>query len=501
MSALEIAVVLGVSTALATLVLVLTQRFTSKTVGFSVPSGSPVAFLFEDDTVVHATPLGQSLLDHAITDIQWKDLHSTFAMRFPSLPVQLPTAATNPIEVHASDPDDQSLLRIEAVGRHTRLELIEADIDALQKERHAARNISILHSKLDEMCQTAPFLMWRESVEGKVVWSNAAYETLARSADSDALARDEPVLKMPYNVEERCKARVPVERKTDGKAAWFEVSATKTENGTLHHATSIDAVIQAEIAQRNFVQTLAKTFAQLSTGLAIFDRNRQLVLFNPALVDLTGLQIEFLSARPELTTFFDNLRDRRAMPEPKNYASWRNDITSMIDAATDGDFQETWSLHGGRTYRVTGRPHPDGALAFLIEDISEEISKTRDFRAEVDLGHRVLDSFEDAIAIFSQNGVLIYCNRFYRDLWRQNPDMSFANLTIADCVNVWKSACAPHVPIDETERFVRSVGVRTAWSSMLKQSDGQSRKMVVSPISSGETMIRFLIEETKTEVA
>ena len=73
----------------------------------------------------------------------------------------------------------------------------------------------------------------------------------------------------------------------------------------MFYAVDVNAVVSAEISQRKFVQTLAKTFAQLSIGLAIFDRNRQLALFNPALIDLTALPAEFLSARPNLLSFFD----------------------------------------------------------------------------------------------------------------------------------------------------------------------------------------------------
>jgi PAS domain-containing protein len=51
----------------------------------------------------------------------------------------------------------------------------------------------------------------------------------------------------------------------------------------------VTEIVRAQQAQKNFVQTLTKTFATLSIGLAIFDRNRQLMLFNPALIDLTAL--------------------------------------------------------------------------------------------------------------------------------------------------------------------------------------------------------------------
>ena len=56
----------------------------------------------------------------------------------------------------------------------------------------------------------------------------------------------------------------------------------------------------------------------------------------------------------------------------------------MIAAATDGRYQETWSLENGQTYSIRGRPHPDGATAFLIEDITAEVTLTRNFRAELE---------------------------------------------------------------------------------------------------------------------
>ena len=82
----------------------------------------------------------------------------------------------------------------------------------------------------------------------------------------------------------------------------------------------------AERQARVFVQTLSKTFAQLSTGLAIFDRSRKLVMFNPALMDLTKLSAAFLSGQPDLNAFLDRLRDSGVLPEPKNYASWREEV-------------------------------------------------------------------------------------------------------------------------------------------------------------------------------
>ena len=79
------------------------------------------------------------------------------------------------------------------------------------------------------------------------------------------------------------------------------------------------------------------------------------------------------------------------VPEPKDYRSWSNQMNSLEAAAASGHHVGIWSLPGGQTYRVTGRPHPDGAVAFLFEDITSEISLTRQFRADLSLGAEVLE--------------------------------------------------------------------------------------------------------------
>jgi hypothetical protein len=175
-------------------------------------------------------------------------------------------------------------------------------------------------------------------------------------------------------------------------------------------AANVDAPTKAERNLRDFTQTLTKTFAHLTIGLAIFDQKRRLILFNPALTDMTGLEPEILAARPTLVGFLDRLRERRIIPEPKDYASWRRKMAELEAAAVDGSYGETWSLPTGQTFRVTGRPHPDGAVIFLFEDISAEISLTRRFRAELEMGQAVIDSLEEAMAIFTASGTLAMTN-------------------------------------------------------------------------------------------
>jgi PAS domain-containing protein len=284
---------------------------------------------------------------------------------------------------------------------------------------------------------------------------------------------------------------VSLETGTGGTPDWYEISTDEADGVTIHHATSITALVRAEEAQRTFVQTLAKTFAHLPIGLAIFNRNEQLVLFNPALLELSGLSAEFLSARPNMLSFFDQLRENRRMPEPKNYRNWRQEIADLVSAAADGRYRETWSLEDGRTYSVQGRPHPDGATVFLFEDISAEISLTRNFRAELELSQYLLDKVDDGIVVFSPSGVLTFCNLAYRHLWQQNPDAAFADITLADCVDIWRRKAKADLPWQDILKVTGAYRKRPSMATTITLNDGQLMSCEAESTSSGATLIRF----------
>ena len=343
--------------------------------------------------------------------------------------------------------------------------------------------------RLSEMSRHAPDALWQTDDEGRLMWHNDAYEQLCESAGNTL---DDPC---PIGIEPPSKrvertTRISIKSK-DQPQRWLEVVSRPVEHGWVHYATSIDSLVNAEMAQRNFVQTLTKTFAHLPIGLAVFDRDRQLVLFNPALVDLTHLPVDFLSAKPNLLSFFDHMRENRMMPEPKNYASWRDKLYDVVSAAREDRYCETWNLPSGLTYKITGRPHPDGAVAFLIEDISAEISLTRRFRSELELTQSVLDCFDDAVAVFSRLGVLTFSNAAYRSQWKCDPDSAFAEITIVDATRDWQQECEPTPIWNDLREFVLTLRDRQSWEAELTRTSGEPLRCLVQPVAAGATLVRF----------
>ena len=450
-----------------------------------------ISLLFRGADLEHASSSARFILSQHTGETDWVNLYRSFHARFPTLPFDPVSSRDSSLILAAQDAQDTAVLKIEQIKDCTHVHVIDPDALGLH-EHHRMKSLEAELKTLRLASSTAPNPTWQTDENGAVVWCNDAYKSLYQDAYGSAPNPAKPLLQSPGETQDdNNPSRASLKTNNDNAPLWFDVSAMPIDSGAMYHAININPVIRAEIAQRNFVQTLAKTFAHLSTGLAIFDRNSQLALFNPALVNLTALSAEFLSARPDLSSFFDSLRDNRVMPEPKNYRSWRQEISHVISAAIDGRYQETWTLDSGQTYRVSGRPHPDGAIAFLIEDISAEILITRNYRAELELSQSLMDTFDDALVVFSSAGLLQFCNASYREMWKLDPENSFAEVTVIDSIKDWQKQCQPNPTWGEIRDFVMNFDERATWNASIEHFDHKTLRCHIDPIASGATLVRF----------
>jgi PAS domain-containing protein len=280
-----------------------------------------------------------------------------------------------------------------------------------------------------------------------------------------------------------------------GRAAWYDLILVGEGDLRLVFALPADSAVQAETGLRDFMQTLTKTFAHLHVGLAIFDHQRQLQLFNPALLDLTGLPVDFLSMRPSLLSVLDAMRDRKMIPEPKDYRGWRRQMIDMEKAAASGLYEETWSLPGGQTYRVIGRPHPNGAIALMIEDISGEMLRTRRYRADLELGQSVIDQMDEAIAVFSETGQLVMSNAAYAGVWGGDPSTTLDDASLRTLCGQWRTQSAPNPVWNALEDFAANQGDRANWRAEVRLLDGRLVDCRFAPLTGGATLTAFKIRD------
>lgn len=460
-------------------------------------------FLFDGEVLIDSTPSAKALLNASqVAGSPWIRVQSYLSNRFPDFDAQLARLPAEGSLTIASLPGTgrPMILQAEMKGGLTRLVLLDPENDDMAPGQDLMA-VRAMTEELDFLRMTlakSPGMVWRESANGDVIWANASY--MLRLGDMGEQGQD---LSWPlprlFEWTAGGQGALGSRQKlalSGGRQVWYELASVAEDGGGhLVFAMPADAAVQAETALRDFMQTLTKTFAHLHVGLAIFDAQRQLQLFNPALLDLTGLPADFLSMRPSLLSVLDAMRDRNMIPEPKDYRGWRRQMMEFEKAASTGLYEDTWTLPGGQTYRVIGRPHPNGAIALMIEDISGEMLRTRRYRADLELGQSVIDQVSEALAVFSESGQLVISNAAYAQIWGSDPSSSLEEATLWTLCADWRQQSAPNPIWGRLEEFVSTRGDRAAWTGQARLLDGRLIDCRFVPLAGGATLTAFQTHE------
>lgn len=372
------------------------------------------------------------------------------------------------------------------------------DARALRDIRATVARLTEERDLLRAVLDRAPVLAWAQGADGHVAWANAPYlERFCSPSDQpgqpipDAFGRT--IEEVPLTARgSESRRRAALHSHDEAAPAWFEVSRASGPGGeALGFALDAGDIVAAEATLRRFVETLTETFAHLPIGLAVFDKNRRLGLFNPALTDLVKIDAVWLAGRPSLRDFLERLRETRQMPEQKDFASWRRKLSELEEGAREGTYEENWVLPSGKVFRVTGRPHPQGALAFLFEDISTTITLERKYRSELELSRATLDRLGEAVAVFDASGMLAFVNSAFERLWQLEPMRGLAGPGISEMTALWEERCAPSPVWARIAEFATAGEARASWSDEVTTRDGRRTRVLVAPLPDASTLMVF----------
>lgn len=349
---------------------------------------------------------------------------------------------------------------------------------------------------LTASADTSPAASWVEDAEGRVVWANDAYQSVVARCFGPEACRGWPFVALFPEEEGAVPGRTRRQVvDLEGAPLWFEVLPGAPDAAGLRHAhaSALDAVVAAEDGLRTFMQTLTKTFAYLPTGLAMFDRSRTLAMFNPALMDMTGLDGAWLSRRPKLEDFFDALRERRRLPEPRDYKTWREGLSDLSRVGATGVYRETWTLPTGQTYCVTVRPQPDGGMALMMEDVSEDVSADRAHRLERDALAGALAACGDAVVVFAADGQRIAANAAAEAALVEATGAPLP-ATLDASIRLWRDAFLPSPAWGDLRGAARPDAPAprpVAWTERLRRGDGPDVPMRILPGAAGGLTLAF----------
>lgn len=445
-------------------------------------------FLFRDEILMDHDSLCALTDPHMRkSEVTWGAFRIRFLTSFPDLPEHLyQVEPESPIELGTNTDEIPTRLHLSRKGRMARLELVDhGHLDAYG--RFQAKLMQKTAREFAFAFNNARDQIWLTDLKGRLIWGNSAVRKLPAGHFRKLSCLDDISL-TAGTVHDR---HVDFEAEAGHLEFRYDLKQSVTNRTVIHIATDTTKKMHAGKSQQDVVQSLSKTFANLTIGLAIFDRNRRLILFNPALMDLTELQPGYLSARPDLMGFFDRLRNQQIMPEPRNFADWRVQITEMMKAASSGHYRETWNLASGKTFEITGRPYPDGSVAFLFRDITAEVSQTRSFRFRIDMGQVIVDQLDDAIAVISHDNVAMIHNLACYRLLGLDPASGLREMPLKSLLDL----CAGSFPDSElwTEIHEKIIGrmLDTKIRDIVRARSGQLVECHVSAHAGIGTILRL----------
>ncbi|MEX0968830.1 MAG: PAS-domain containing protein [Paracoccaceae bacterium] len=309
---------------------------------------------------------------------------------------------------------DSAAPALAAMGE--RLAMTERRAEAAE---HEARQLANLLNAL-------PGPVWQRDANGALLWANSRFHNL----DSDDITALEAAAPGDFITPNAAQPQVfergggPVIGGQDVESPQFALPA--------------DRLFATQSALKRFVETLTQTFAHLPIGLAIFDADRRLGVFNPALADLLGLDPAWLAARPRFRGVMEKLRDTGHMSQGAEFQTWLEQLQSIEHSAENAGYSDTWVLPGGASLRVTGRPHIDGALAFVFEDMTHISQAETRHRSEVALGQAILDRMSESVAVFDTTGALLFANQSFDTLWQMETTTTLAGPAIHTLIAQWQ---------------------------------------------------------------
>jgi len=373
---------------------------------------------------------------------------------------------------------------------------IEARTDEVAKREVETRTLTGLLA-------SAPVLAWNRTAEGRTVWSAGKIpiqQGVVEAGDAAAIAAAHATRQErqpdPAVVDDGAakseRFRLEVAQGGDAEPVALDVIET-TGPGGARLGLAIDAsnALAAERTLARFVRTMTETFAHLNVGLAIFDRNQCLVMFNPALVEMWQTDPGWMAQRPSLREILDSLRSSRRIPEMADFYDWRQRLTDLFLQADTADYDELWHLADGSDIRVRARPHPHGSLAFVFDDVTERLRLEQQYRHSVDLRRANLDRLDEGLAVFGPDGLLQLVKNAFHEIWGTDAETVRNAMHASELIPLVRGLTVETGVRERLMSYVTGSDARQAWTARLTLGTGRIIGARFASLPDGSTMALF----------
>jgi len=346
------------------------------------------------------------------------------------------------------------------------------------------------------LIEEAPIIAWHRAAEGEINWSGGEIKARAGSVAAaqavDLIVARTKLNNQPVLAGQPQKSRIEIVVNEGMETVSLHViEIVRPDGSRIGFATDAGTATSAERTLTRFVQTMTETFAHLTVGLAIFDRNQTLALFNPALVTMWQVEPAWLARRPSLRDIIDELRATRRLPELQDFHKWRTRLIDLFENTEAADYEELWHLADGSNIRVLARPHPHGSLAFIFDDVTERMRLEQRYRHSIDLRRSTLDRLNEGVAVFGANGLLQFVNQAFHEIWGTDTESVFPAMHARQLVSMCETMTKETDVWHRLHGYITGEENRRAWTAQLTMESRRILTARFAPLPDGSTMAVF----------
>lgn len=353
--------------------------------------------------------------------------------------------------------------------------------------------------------EAAPYPIWLRDRDLKLTHVNKAYaEAVEASSPRAAVEHGIELLANPLSRSAKDAAQTALaEGKTQVRTEHVVIAGQRRAlqvldipladgQGVGGYAIDVTAEESARGELDRYTRAQAETLNMLSTPVATFGPEKQLIYYNTAFAELFRLKPGFLAERPQHGEILERMRDARRVPEQANFPAWKRAVldqyTTLIEPAV-----ETWHLPDETTLRVVTQPHPFGGLLMLFEDVTERLALERSFDTLIKVQRATLDNLQEGVAVFGSDGHVKLSNDVFGALWSLPRTVLDGAPHISDIVTLCEPLlhdAAAAQALHET--VLAATEGRETVAGRLERADGKIVDYGAVPLPDGAALMTFI---------
>ena len=352
--------------------------------------------------------------------------------------------------------------------------------------------------RLCAILDALPIPIWTRGSDNAIDWANRAFLSILGFASIEEAIAADTVLEWSERdlalsaLESRraveCRASVIV----NGESRVYSMGLSPmSDSAVAGFATDVTDFVRIESRLQLVSDAQEDMIEHIPFAVATFDADRRLAGFNNAYAEMWELPKTWLESRPAYSDILDRLRERRRLPEQRNFPEWKAAQLQRFVSA-DRKSEEFWHLPNGKSVRIVIQPHLAGGVFVLFQDISERLKLESSLNLLLQVQRATLDTLDEGIAIFGTDGRLVMHNALFARMWKLSDDELGSQPHFAEIANI----CTARIGHDGIWGIV-SCGVNSAtpesfgeWGKT-RRADGRIISLSLSRLPNGATVVTF----------